>query len=128
MKAMAIRFMVYFLGFGLCFFACSSKTGLDDELLGTWKATKPEYQDAYFELKPDRITFGDREGGIQSYVITRIKRGQYRSSQWLIYTVTYQNENLQKMEFSFFCSRARTDTLILKNQKDLVWKKAKQGI
>lgn len=123
MKALAVRIVFCFLALLVSLFACSTKKVLEEELLGTWRSAVPEYKDTYFELKPERICFKDREGGIQSCTIINVKREKYRSSPWLLYTLTYQDASLQKSEFSFFVNQERTDKIIFKNQKKLVWEK-----
>ncbi len=123
MKEIAIRFIFCLLAPVILLFNCSVKSGLEDGMLGTWKTTDPEYLDTYFELHPERIVFKDREGGTQSYSIIKVKRETCRNSQWLACSVTYQNAELQRSEFSFFYQQEPVDTIILKNQDKLIWKK-----
>jgi len=76
--------------------SCVSQTQLPDELLGIWKT---------------------------GFTVTKVERKKLSGEEWVLYTVFYQNDSLQKLEFPFYYNPAKNGVIRFKNQENLVWKK-----
>ena len=105
---------------------CAREATIPDELIGVWKTLAFKYRDTFFELRKKAITFGTKEGDINTYTIKNIKRKKNRNDEWISYTVYYQNEYLQKSEFHFYYNSSQNGLIRSKNQQNLVWRKVKQ--
>ncbi len=103
--------------------SCVSQTQLPDELLGTWKTEALKYQDTFFEMKTDLLVLGMKTGEVHSFTITKVEGKKLREEEWVLYTVFYQNDSLQKFEFPFYYKAAKNGVIRFKNQENLVWKK-----
>lgn len=103
--------------------SCVSQTQLPDELLGIWKTEALKYQDTFFEMKTDLLFLGMKTGEVQSFTVTKVERKKLSEEEWVLYTVFYQNDSLQKFEFPFYYNPAKNGVIRFKNQENLVWKK-----
>jgi len=103
--------------------SCVSQTQLPDELLGTWKTEALKYQDTFFEMKTGLLVLGTKTGEVQSFTITKVERKKLCEEEWVLYTVFYQNDSLQKLELPFYYHPAKKGFIRFKNQENLVWKK-----
>ena len=103
--------------------SCVSQTQLPDELLGIWKTEALKYKDTFFEMKTGLLVLGTKADEVQSFTITKVERKKLREEEWVLYTVFYQNDRLQKLEFPFYYNPANKGFIRFKNQKNLVWKK-----
>lgn len=105
--------------------SCSRNNTLSDELVGRWKTSSFPYRDTYFELKKNRIIFKTKEGDINIHPITKIKSQKIAEDEWILITVHYRNDDMQKMEFPFYYHTLDDGVIIFKNQKNIVWRKEK---
>ncbi len=103
--------------------SCVSQTQLPDKLLGTWRTEAIEYQNTFFEIRSGLLVLGGMTGEVQNYTISKVERKKLRDEEWVLYTVIYQNDSLQKFEFPFYFSQAKNGVIVFKNQENLVWKK-----
>ena len=103
--------------------SCVSQTQLPDELLGTWKTEALKYKDTFFEMKTGLLVLGTKADEVQSFTITKVERKKLREEEWVLYTVFYQNDSLQKFEFPLYYNPAKNGVIRFKNQENLVWKK-----
>lgn len=103
--------------------SCVSQTQLPDELLGIWKTEALKYQDTFFEMKTDLLFLGMKTGEAQSFTVTKVERKKLCEEEWVLYTVFYQNDSLQKFEFPFYYNPAKNGVIRFKNQENLVWTK-----
>ena len=103
--------------------SCVSQTQLPDELLGIWKTEALKYQDTFFEMKTNLLVLGMKTGEVQSFTVTKVERKKLPEEEWVLYTVFYQNDSLQKFEFPIYYNPAKNGVIRYKNQENLVWKK-----
>jgi len=82
--------------------SCVSQTQIPDELLGIWKTEALKYQDTFFEMITDLLVLGMKTGEVQGFTIIKVERKKLREEEWVLYTIFYQNDSLQKFEFPFY--------------------------
>jgi len=114
-----ICFVVFF---GL---RCGGKTAVPEGLIGVWKTSATEYADRFFEIKRDQVIFGTGEGKSDIYPITKIEIGKLPETEGTLFTILYKNIEGQKYKFSFYYDPTNQGTIRFKNQKEMVWIKAK---
>lgn len=119
----------YLIAFTILFVVFASKCGknatIPDELVGIWKTPTFKYRDTFFELRKKVVIFRTKEGDVNSYTITKMKREKNRNDEWILYTIYYQNNNL-KTEFPFYYHPSQNGLIRFKNQLNLAWKKAER--
>jgi hypothetical protein len=103
--------------------SCGKITTASDELIGVWKSSNGQYKDTSFEIHQKAITFRTKEGDSNSYGIVEIKKEMMEDKEWVLYTIYYINNNLQKMEFPFYYQLCDSGVIRFKNQPSLVWRK-----
>ncbi len=94
-------------------------------MVGIWKTSSFQYIDTYFELKKKWITFKTKTGDINVHPITKIKRQKIAKDEWVLYTIHYRNNEMQKVEFPFFYHTLGDGMILFKNQENVVWRKEK---
>jgi hypothetical protein len=117
----AILFFALLLGY-----SCSRDNTLSDEMMGIWKTSSFQYMDTYFKLKKNQIIFKTKTGDINVHPITKIKRQKIAKDEWVLYTIYYRNNEMQKVEFPFYYHTLDDGKILFKNQKNVVWRKEKQ--
>jgi len=121
-KACLITILVFALLVGI---SCRRDNNLSDELVGGWKTSSFQYRETSFELRKNRIIFKTKEGDINTHPIIRVKKEKVAKEEWILYTIYYLNNEMRKVEFSFYYRPLEDGLIIFKNQKNLVWKKEK---
>ncbi len=76
---------------------CQSLESMPDELVGTWTTKAQEYRGIYFELGQKTIVFGKKDGNVDSFNVTKIKRNRMKGD-WVRYTIFYRDHQLKKYE------------------------------
>ena len=102
---------------------CVKIKSASEDLIGVWKASNIRYSDTYFEIEKESITFRTKEGDRNSYTIIEIKKEQMKDKVWVLYTIFYRDQDLQKVEFPFYFQTTDRGVIKFKNQPHLVWKK-----
>ena len=105
----------------LCF--CTRRE-LDTRLHGVWRCPSENYKDSYIEIRPRSIIFGNDQDETENGTITGVKHEKMPDKIWILCTVKYRNEDALQYELQFYFNSQEADTLVFKNQKDLVWTKA----
>ena len=105
--------------------SCGKITSVSDELIGVWKSSDVQYKDTSFEIHQKAITFRTKEGDSNRYGIVEIKKEMMEDKRWVLYTIYYINQDLQKMEFPFYYQLSDSGLIRFKNQPSLVWRKDK---
>lgn len=96
---------------------------LPDELVGVWSTSAPRYADRAFQITKTSIAFGT---GGHSYSVYPIRTvAVVRDSAATLYTIDYTTPEDQVAEFSFYYVPRREGEIRFKNQRQLVWRKAK---
>ena len=102
---------------------CGKKTALSDDLFGIWKTSDTKYEEAYFELQRNMVIFGTRDGDINGFPILKVKKEKFQDKAWMLYTIFYETNDFQKMEFTFYYHAGTPELIRFKNQPSLVWQK-----
>jgi hypothetical protein len=120
MKAERVLIVFIFL---LVFFAfqCGRKTTVPDNLIGVWKASAPQYEDRFFEIKKDEIIFGTGQRNFDTHRIKNIEMEKVRGEESSLYTISYKNLEGQEYKFSFYYDPTRHGVIRFKNQDKIVW-------
>jgi hypothetical protein len=106
------------------FFGCQSKDSgtVPRELKGVWGTSAPKYKNCFLELTEDKVIFTNEEEldkmSFNSIVGIELKKGQR-----VLYTITYEDDNDQEYELSFFYNPSKGGTIRLLNQQKIIWKK-----
>ena len=102
--------------------ACRPQSGaLPESLLGLWTSETPKYQDRFFELRPDNLTFGTGGGDSYSNPIVEIEITEEDGR--FLYHIAHLGEEGQTYTFSFYYEPKNGGVITLKNQTEIDWKK-----
>jgi protein-tyrosine phosphatase len=101
---------------------CVKIKSAPEDLIGIWRASNISYSDTYFEIEKESITFRTKEGDRNSYKIIKIKKEPMQDDVWVLYTIFYRDQDLQKVEFPFYFQTTDRGVIRFKNQPGLVWK------
>jgi len=99
---------------------------LSESLIGRWTTSEPRYEDRFFELSKEKITYGLGEDKIDVNVISSIDKSVKDNNT--LYTINYHN--LEGLEYtrSFYYSPSNGGVITFKNQMDVKWIKKKDII
>ncbi len=100
---------------------CGNSRSASEDLIGTWKSTDIKYNDTFFKIEKNAITFYTREGDTNGYPITGIKKEQMQAGQWVQVTIFYKENDNQKVEFPFYFQSTGRGIIRFKNQPGLIW-------
>ena len=92
---------------------------LPDDLVGVWTTSARRYEDRFFELTKDEISFGALDGDVAVYEILRVEPGKVPDSEYAIY---YTNEEGREYKLSIAHTRRR-GVIRFENQKKIAWTK-----
>ena len=92
---------------------------LPDDLVGVWTTSAQRYEDRFFELTKDEISFGALDGDVAVYEILRVEPGKVPDSEYAIY---YTNEEGREYKLSITHTR-RGGVIRFENQKTIAWTK-----
>ncbi|MFO8241074.1 MAG: hypothetical protein R6T90_08755 [Dissulfuribacterales bacterium] len=95
---------------------------LPSDLIGRWITSSPRYTGRFLEFSQIAVIFGIGEDNIDvnfiSSVDKRIEAGV------IIYTIKYRNQNEIEGSIAFYWYPSE-NMIRLKNQRQMIWKKAK---
>ena len=96
---------------------------LPDDLVGRWTTSAPKYTDRFLELNKVTVFFGTGEDNINANFISSVdKRVEGEST---LYTIKYHDPKGMDGQISFYWDPTE-EVIRLKNQKRIIWKKAKE--
>jgi hypothetical protein len=116
--------MVSILSFG---WHCGYEKSPPNELLGVWETTAQRYNDRFFEIDTDTITFGTGGENFETYTIKKVKKIVSQEDGGILLTIYYEIEEGDVYTFAFHYSPARGGEIRLKNQTDMIWTKEQGG-
>lgn len=120
-KARPLKILVLILSTWQCF--CAGRE-IHQQMYGVWRCPHKDYKNTYFKITPEKIEFGNNDQNeTEIGTITGVKFKKMKDKIWTQCTVKYQNEDSQEYEFQFFFNTREADTIIFKNQENLIWKK-----
>ena len=93
-----------------------------DRLYGTWTTDDPKYDNAWFQILPEKIIFYTVEETVNLNVITNIEQTRDRDGK--LFVIEYEDRQGQEYVLTFFLYRRPIgDILVFKHQKEIIWKK-----
>jgi hypothetical protein len=102
--------------------ACQAPSAtLPEDAFGHWTTDANRYQDRFFDLDAERLTFGT--GGKSSYSNPILQIQITDEQDRLLYHVEHQGSEGQSYTFSFYYQPANGGVITLKNQPDIQWRK-----
>ncbi len=104
----------------LCF--CTGRE-VEPLLYGKWRCPHDDYKNTYFEIRPETIIFGNNQDETEIGTIRNIKYQRLPDKKWVQCTVKYHNMESLEYEFQFLFDSEAADTIVFKNQEDLIWTK-----
>ncbi len=101
---------------------------IPEELSGKYITTHPEYEDQFFELRPELITLGFGGGTlIKLYDVKRVEKEIV--GQKILYTILCGNEDQgEEFNFTFFTDFAGEGAIYFKNKPQVAWQKQETEI
>jgi len=100
---------------------CRPGKTVPEELTGKWATSVPEYRDTYFQITESTLVFGDKDGGINSYPIERVRRKKSENPDWELFQISYGMEHSVRGEFSILLFNGPPEIIRLKNLGDIAW-------
>jgi len=98
---------------------------LSPQLIGSWETSARKYADRTLQLSDSVIAFQqDPQNGFATYPITGVTSMRDAGGA-LVYVVTYDNDGVAH-QFSFI-HQPVANTITLKNQSQVVWRKIEDG-
>lgn len=119
-KRLIVVLMMLTLCFGL---HCGYERTAPNELVGIWKTSAPKYADRFFKLDQDTITIGQGGDAFEIYVIKKIHVKKIPEERSILYTIYYENEEVDAYKFAFYYSPENGGSIRLQYQKNIIWKK-----
>jgi len=103
--------------------ACQAQSNaLPEGVLGHWTTAAHRYEDRFFELDADHLTFGTGGGSSYRNAILRIEVTEEEDGRPL-YHIEHQGSEGQSYTFSFYYEPAEGGVIRLRNQTEIHWKK-----
>ena len=96
---------------------------LPDDLVGRWTTSAPEYTNRFLELSEVTVIFGTGEDNIDVNFISSVDKRVEGGST--LYTIKYHDLKGMEGQVSFYWDPTE-EVIRLKNQKRIIWKKAKE--
>ena len=96
---------------------------LPDDLVGRWTTSAPKYTDRFLELNKVTVIFGTGEDNIDVNFISSVDKRVEGGST--LYTIKYRDPKGMDGQVSFYWDPTE-EVIRLKNQKRIIWKKAKE--
>jgi hypothetical protein len=95
---------------------------IPEGIFGEWETTNSKYEDRYFNITPDKVVFGIGEDNEAVYTLVGIQR-KTEAGQTL-FTATFEGNNGNSYEQSFYYENNASPILRFKNQKEIEWRKS----
>lgn len=90
-------------------------------LMGTWTTAEPRYQDRFFKITKETITYGLGGDKISIYFISSVEKNIEGNK--IQYTINYKNAGGLGFTRSFYFKPLNGGTIQFKNQKKIEWHK-----
>ena len=105
--------------------ACQPQGGaLPESVFGLWTTEARKYEERFFELNPDKLTFGTGEDDSYSNAILQIDVTEEDGRP--LYHIEHLGAEGQTYTFSFYYEPANGGVITLKNQTEIDWKKERR--
>ena len=91
-------------------------------LIGKWTTSAPRYQDRFFEIAKETLTYGLGGDKIDVYHISSIEESLEGNNR--LYTINCKNTDGLKFTQSFYYHPGNGGSIQLKNQEHIEWRKA----
>lgn len=99
---------------------CQSLKSIPDELYGTWTTEAHEYEGVFLELNQTTITFGKKDGSVDSFIVSKIKK-QRMEGDWIKYVFFYRDQQLKKFELSLLYHPDNNGIIRFMNREQNAW-------
>lgn len=114
------------LGLALFFIFSAKKTQqLPQDIWGEWTSDDPRYQTCFVTISADSFIIGGADGNIYPYRIKSITAEDTADSTGRLYTLLCEDKEGMELEFRLFYDAA-TSRLSYKNQRNVIWFKARK--
>ncbi len=94
-----------------------------EDLIGKWTTSEPRYQDRFFEITKERLTYGLGGDKIDIYLISSMEKSLEGNN--ILYTINYKNTDGLKFTQSFYYHPKNGGSIQLKHQEHIEWRKKK---
>lgn len=94
---------------------------IPQNLMGEWTSSDPRYQDRFFKITRERVTFGLGGDKEDTYFISSIEASP--ESHHTLYTISCKNADGASFTRSFYYQSANGGVITFKNQKHIEWHK-----
>jgi len=94
-------------------------------LIGKWTTSAPRYQDRFFEIAKETLTYGLGGDKLDVYPISSIEESLEGNNH--LYTINCKNTDGLKFTQSFYYHPGNGGSIQLKNQEHIEWRKAKDA-
>lgn len=94
---------------------------IPEGIFGKWQTTSSKYEDRYFNITPDKVVFGVGKGNEAVYTLAGIQRNT--EADPTLFTVTFEDNNGNSYEQSFYYENSASPVLRFKNQNEIQWRK-----
>lgn len=102
----------------------SSNKNLPDSLKGTWRTSAPSYENCFFELDNEFVTFinGPMADHVEVYFIDKISQNAGKRGETL-YIINAENTDNDKYKFSFYYYPSKGGTIRFIHKRQIAWTK-----
>ena len=94
-------------------------TDIPLNLIGRWTTSEPRYQDRFFEITKETLTYGLGGDKIDVYLISSMKESLEGNNR--LYTINYKNTDGLKFTQSFYYHPENGGSIQLKHQEHIEW-------
>jgi hypothetical protein len=93
------------------------------DLIGKWTTSAPGYQDRFFEITKETVTYGLGGDKEDAYLISNIEKSPEKIN--ILYTISYKNTDGLEFTRSFYYDPENGGTIQFKHQEHIEWRKEK---
>lgn len=110
-----------------CFFIFSNKgpRQLPEDILGEWRSDDPRYQNCFMTISTHSFIIGGADGNIYSYALKSFTEEAMGNDKGRLYTLFSEDKGGLELEYRIYYD-AEGGVLSYKNQRNVVWRKAKK--
>ncbi|MGV1100090.1 hypothetical protein ACUUL3_11875 [Thiovibrio sp. JS02] len=118
--------LTVFLAAGTVFlFSDRQERQLPQEIFGEWYSDDPRYQTCFVTISADSFVIGGADGNTYHYALKSVEEEASENGAGRFYTLLCEDEEGLELEFRIHYDAA-TGMLSYRNQRDVIWLKAKK--
>ncbi len=113
------------IGASIFVFYPGKNKDIPEDLIGKWTTSEPRYQDRFFEITKETLTYGLGGDRKDIYFISSMKKSLQGND--ILYTINFKNTDGLKFTRSFYYHPEDGGAIQFKHQEHIEWRKMKNA-